>query len=141
MRSRVSDESGESGNGHESKMVFINEIMRSTYDLSMRCKTHGETRKMLFAIMDSAIEQTNGFFENLNLNDQNPSNAFYIDADNAQLNEVLIRNPTVVKSRGITNVVIQHHWDYKSKKGKAKGKTQSSRCDGGSRGVTSAEEA
>ncbi|KAG8387804.1 hypothetical protein BUALT_Bualt02G0059200 [Buddleja alternifolia] len=67
-----------------------------------------------------------GFFENLNLNDQNSSNAFDIDADNAQLNEILIRNPPVVKSRGITNAVIQRHWDDKSKKEKGKGKTQSS---------------
>ncbi|KAG8387802.1 hypothetical protein BUALT_Bualt02G0059000 [Buddleja alternifolia] len=126
MRSRVSDESGESGNEHESEMVFVNQITRSAYDLSMRCKTHGETRKMLSAIMDSAIEQINGFFENLNLNDQNSSNAFDIDADNAQLNEILICNPPVVKSRGITNAVIQRHWDDKSKKGKGKGKTQSS---------------
>ncbi|KAG8381818.1 hypothetical protein BUALT_Bualt05G0012400 [Buddleja alternifolia] len=61
---------------------------------------------------------------------------------NDKINEVVIRNPVSVKSRGVTNARIRGHWDDKSKKVTAKGtkrKEQSSQganCVPISQGVT-----
>ncbi|XP_073144614.1 protein FAR1-RELATED SEQUENCE 5-like [Henckelia pumila] len=62
---------GESGSGsdRESEMDFVNQIMRSTYALSMRCKANAMARNKLTEILDGAREQINYLVENLKLDD------------------------------------------------------------------------
>ncbi|XP_073016709.1 protein FAR1-RELATED SEQUENCE 5-like [Primulina eburnea] len=109
----------ESGSGHESEMVFVNQLMISTYNLTMRCKSNGDARKKLTEIVEGAREQIDEFFEKLKLDDNGIQEENMVD-------EMVVRNPPQVKSRGITNKNIQRHWDDKSKKRKGKGKVDSS---------------
>ncbi|KAG8376357.1 hypothetical protein BUALT_Bualt09G0054700 [Buddleja alternifolia] len=119
IRNRVSDEGNGSGcetrNNHVSEMVFSNYSKRWFYDLTMRCKVHEETRNMMSEFLDKTIEKTNAWFENSSLRDSTYDN-FVVDEDNEESNEMLVRNPLFVKSRGITKTSIQSHWDEKSKK-------------------------
>ncbi|KAI3474577.1 hypothetical protein Pfo_029579 [Paulownia fortunei] len=144
VRNRVCNEIGESRSesGHVSQMVFINQTMRSTYDLAIRCTTHKEARNMLTEILDSASQQMNDLFEDLSLDDQNVCDDLVVDEDNDRIDEVLIRNPRNVKSRGITNAHIVRHWDDKNKKGKGKGKgkTESENVKGTKRKGQSSQE-
>ncbi|KAG8369589.1 hypothetical protein BUALT_Bualt14G0029400 [Buddleja alternifolia] len=130
IRNRVSDEGNgsgcESGNSHVSEMVFSNYSMRRFYDLTMLCKAREETRNMLSEFLDKTIEKMNAWFENLSLSDSTYDN-FVIDENNEESNEMHIRNPLFVKSRGITNARIRGHWDEKNKKGKGKRKPESSK--------------
>ncbi|KAG8362812.1 hypothetical protein BUALT_Bualt16G0037600 [Buddleja alternifolia] len=78
VRNRVPyNESGENGSGHVSEMVFVNQIMRSTYDLAMHVP--------------------------------NTCDDLSVDDDNDKINEVVVRNPLSVKSRGVTNARIRGH--------------------------------
>ncbi|XP_073057317.1 protein FAR1-RELATED SEQUENCE 5-like [Primulina eburnea] len=106
-----------SGSGQESEMVFVNQLMRSTYTLTMRCKSNGDARKKLTEIVEGAREQIDELFEKLKLDDNDILEENMVD-------EMVVRNPPQVKSRGITNKNIQRHWDGKSKKRKGKGKMQ-----------------
>ncbi|KAG8367327.1 hypothetical protein BUALT_Bualt16G0060700 [Buddleja alternifolia] len=116
VRNRVPyNESGENGSGHVSKMVFVNQIMRSTHDTAMRCKVHEETRKMMNENLKSSTRHANSLFEKLNLDVPNTCDDLSIDDDNDKINEVVARNPLFVKSRGVTNARIRGHWDDKSK--------------------------
>ncbi|XP_073127943.1 protein FAR1-RELATED SEQUENCE 1-like isoform X2 [Henckelia pumila] len=110
-----------SGSGHESETVFVNQIMRSTYALSMRCKVHENSRNKLKEIIDDAMEQINSFFENLKLEDPKLCHDEFHE-ENILLDDILVLNPPQLKSRGITNKNIQLHWDDKSKKRKGKRK-------------------
>ncbi|KAG8383568.1 hypothetical protein BUALT_Bualt04G0027100 [Buddleja alternifolia] len=115
VRNRVPyNESGENGSGHVSEMVFVNQIMRSTYDLAMRCKVHEETRKMMNENLESSTRHANSLFEKLNLDVPNTCDDLSVDDDNDKINEVVVRNPLSVKSRGVTNARIRGHWDAKS---------------------------
>ncbi|KAI3446784.1 hypothetical protein Pfo_003449 [Paulownia fortunei] len=84
------------------------------------CKAHKETRNMLTEILHSASQQMNALFENLSLDDQNICDDLVVDEVNDRTDEVLIRNPCNVKSRGITNAHIVCHWDDNTKKEKEK---------------------
>ncbi|KAK6115901.1 hypothetical protein DH2020_008170 [Rehmannia glutinosa] len=110
-RDRVFDEAIEdkSGNGstHTSEMVFVNQAMRSIYDLTMQAKAYEETRNVLVGIINSATQQINALVENLSLNDQNGCEKSIVDEEDGD--EVLIRNPLYVKSRGLTNARIVRH--------------------------------
>ncbi|GFQ08365.1 protein far1-related sequence 5 [Phtheirospermum japonicum] len=129
VRNRVFDETSghESRNesGHTSEMVFVNQTMRLTYNLTMQAKAYAETRNALVEILNSANQQINALIENLSFDDQNNCENLVVDEDGE--NEVLARNPLYVKSRGITNACIVRHWDDKSKKGKCKGKRKRKR--------------
>ncbi|XP_073037593.1 protein FAR1-RELATED SEQUENCE 5-like [Primulina eburnea] len=115
-----------SGSGQESEMVFVNQLMRSTYTLTMRCKSNGDARKKLVEIVEGAREQIDELFEKLKLDDNGILEENMVD-------EMVVRNPPQVKSRGITNKNIQRHWDGKSKKRKGKGKVDSSNAGCGKR--------
>ncbi|KAK6162455.1 hypothetical protein DH2020_002296 [Rehmannia glutinosa] len=129
-RNRVFDEAIENKSGnrssHTSEMVFINQTMRSMYDLTMQAKSYEETRNVLVGMLNSATQQINALVENLSLDDQIGCENLNVDEGDEE--EVLIRNPLYVKSRGITNARIVRHWDDKGKKGKGKrkGKSESS---------------
>ncbi|XP_073152711.1 protein FAR1-RELATED SEQUENCE 5-like [Henckelia pumila] len=75
-RNRIFDEViySESESGHESEIVFVNQIMRSTHVLSMRCKAHADTRNKLIEIIDTAKKEIDGLFEDLRLADPNVCN-------------------------------------------------------------------
>ncbi|KAK6130804.1 hypothetical protein DH2020_035445 [Rehmannia glutinosa] len=98
-RNRVFDEAIEdkSGNGstHTSEMVFVNQTMRSIYDLTMQAKAYEETRNVLVGIINSATQQINALVENLSLNDQNGCEKSIVDEEDGD--KVLIRNPLYVK--------------------------------------------
>lgn len=68
-RNRICDDFfvDETGSGCESDIVFVNQIMRSTYALSMQCKVHENARKSLSRILDGAREQIDDLFENIKL--------------------------------------------------------------------------
>ncbi|KAG8379780.1 hypothetical protein BUALT_Bualt07G0125000 [Buddleja alternifolia] len=107
VRNRVPyNESGENS-GHVSEMVFVNQIMRSTYDLAMRCKVHEETRKMINENLESSTRHANSLFEKLNLDVPNTCDDLSVDDDNDKINEVVVRNPLSVKSRGVANARIR----------------------------------
>ncbi|KAK6129284.1 hypothetical protein DH2020_036993 [Rehmannia glutinosa] len=112
--------------GYVPEMVFVNQIMRSVYNLTIRCKAYDQARSMLTGILDSANQEVNALLDTLNLDEQ-IADKEVVDEDNVQIDEVSIRNPLHVKSRGITNAHIVRHWDAKSKKGKRKEKVDSSR--------------
>ncbi|XP_073152453.1 protein FAR1-RELATED SEQUENCE 5-like [Henckelia pumila] len=111
----------ESGNKsrsvRESDIVFVNQIMRSTYALSMRCQGHEISRSKLTEILDGAREQIDDLFQNHNLEDPKVCKEG-VHEDINLLDDMLVRNPPQVKSKGITNKNIQRHWDDKSKKKK-----------------------
>lgn len=123
----VMEENG-SGSGRESEMVFVNQIMRSTYGLSMRCKVHENARNKLTEILDDAREQIDDMFENLKLEYPKVCEDG-VHEENNMLDDMLVRNPPQVKSRGITNKNIRH-WDDKSKKRKGKAKVDRSNAKG-----------
>ncbi|KAG8389908.1 hypothetical protein BUALT_Bualt01G0027900 [Buddleja alternifolia] len=136
MRNRLSNEksacvsSGSenaSGCGNESEMVFVNQKMRFIYDLIMQCKAHEETRNMLTESFNSVAEKTITWLENLSIKDLIACNDLISSERNNQSTEEPLRNPLSIKSRGITNACIQCHWDEKSKKGKRKGKVETSK--------------
>ncbi|XP_073120803.1 protein FAR1-RELATED SEQUENCE 5-like [Henckelia pumila] len=118
-RNRILDDAGEieSESGRESEMVFVNHSMRSIYSLSMRCKAHEIARSKLTEILDSACKQINVLLEELGLDNQNASKNV-AEKENVMLNEMFVRNPISVKSRGITDTNIVRHWDGKNKKRK-----------------------
>ncbi|KAK6115393.1 hypothetical protein DH2020_007662 [Rehmannia glutinosa] len=130
VRNIAFDESREnrsgSGSGSVSQMVFVNQLMRSTYDLAMRCKAHEEARNILSGILDSASQQVNALLENLSLDDCNVFDGVIVDEDNGKRDDLSIRNPLCAKSRGITNTQIVRYWDDKSKKRRGKDKPESS---------------
>lgn len=102
-------------------MVFVNQTMRSTYALIMRCKAHESARNKMIEILDGASKQIDVLFQDLQLDGQNSSNNV-VHEENDQLDEMHIRDPVRAKSRGITISHITRHWDDKSKKRKGKGK-------------------
>ncbi|PIN11369.1 hypothetical protein CDL12_16027 [Handroanthus impetiginosus] len=134
IRNRVSDigSKSESGSGSQnetcraSEMVFVNHSMRSFYDIIVQCKHHEEARNMLTKIPHDAREKTTALLENLSLNDLHACDDVVVDEDNCWSNEILVRDPFSVKSRGITNARIPPHWDEQSRKGKGKGRSESS---------------
>lgn len=54
----------------KSDMVFVNETMRSTYDLSMRCKGSNDARYILSRNLEAARHQLDALFEKLDSDDQ-----------------------------------------------------------------------
>ncbi|KAL0361050.1 UNVERIFIED_CONTAM: protein FAR1-RELATED SEQUENCE 7 [Sesamum radiatum] len=135
VRNRVSHKGNGCGSDERgstnivSEMVFINQKMRMAYDLVMQCKAHEQTRIMLPESFDSIAEKSSAWLANMRLDDPVASNDL-VDEDNNQINEVHIRNPLYVKSRGITNACVQRHWDNKSTKGKKKGNCETSKMKG-----------
>ncbi|GFQ03926.1 protein far1-related sequence 9 [Phtheirospermum japonicum] len=109
--------------GHMSEMVFVNQTMRSTYDLVQLSKSHSETRTMLTTMLGTTKDQIFDFVRNLNTDDATTCEDIPNDE---QMDGVQVRNPRTAKSRGITNACITRHWDDKSKRGKGKRKSDTS---------------
>ncbi|KAK6140654.1 hypothetical protein DH2020_025603 [Rehmannia glutinosa] len=107
-RNRIFDgvEQNVCGSDHVSKMVFFNQIMRSTYDLTIRCKAHAEAKNALTGVLDGATEYIDALFENVGLGDQNACHDT-IDKNNDLIDVMLIRNHVCVKSIGTANARIE----------------------------------
>ncbi|XP_075494019.1 uncharacterized protein LOC142531682 isoform X1 [Primulina tabacum] len=128
VRNRVTfdfDESGRGGASHVSEMVFVNEIMRSTYDLTQLSKSHEEARKILYGLVDTAKDEISNLVSKLSVDDET-------QCDDIRSYGVCIGNPLTAKAKGVTNVNITRQWDTKSKKrkGKRKEKTEVSSAKG-----------
>ncbi|XP_073024387.1 protein FAR1-RELATED SEQUENCE 5-like [Primulina eburnea] len=128
-RNRVTsnfDESGRDGTDHVSEVVFVNEIMRSTYDLAQRSKTNEEARKILYGLVDTAKDEISNLVSKLSVYDKT-------QCDDIGSDGVCIYNPLTAKAKGVTNVNITRNWDTKTKtrKGKRKEKTEISSAKGG----------
>lgn len=109
----------DSGGGYVSEMVFVNQIMRSVYDLAQLSKPHEDARKTLYRWVDTAKDEISNLVQNLSLDDETPCDDIPSDAD---IYEVCIRNPLIDKAKGVTNANITRHWDNKSEKRMEKGK-------------------
>ncbi|XP_073062997.1 protein FAR1-RELATED SEQUENCE 5-like isoform X2 [Primulina eburnea] len=107
------------GGGYKSEMVFVNQIMRSMYDLTQLSKSHEDARKSLYTLVDTATGEISNLLQNLSVDDETPCDDIPSDG---HIDEVFIRNPLTAKAKGVTNANITRHWDNKSKKGKRKGK-------------------
>ncbi|XP_073274628.1 uncharacterized protein [Primulina huaijiensis] len=124
VRNRVSSDFEENGSGgHVSEMVFVNQIMKSMYDLSQQSKPHEDARKRLYTIIDTAKEKISNLLQNLSVDDDTPCDAMTNDG---HIDETRVRDPLTAKAKGVTNTNITRHWDTKRKKGKGKRKTESS---------------
>ncbi|KAH6796808.1 hypothetical protein C2S52_021362 [Perilla frutescens var. hirtella] len=84
-----------------SDSVFVNQIMRLAYDLSMWCKGKKDAKDILRANIEVARCQLDTLFEELYIDA--PCNAF--DAEN----DVFVCNPQCAKIRGVTNSHIKRH--------------------------------
>ncbi|XP_073026783.1 uncharacterized protein [Primulina eburnea] len=119
IKGRVSTDLQETGSGggdggaHVSQMEFVNQIMRSVYDLSQLSKPYECARKTLYTLVDTAKDEISNFVQNLSINEQCDD-----DLSEDQIGKVCIRNPLTAKAKGITNANITRHWDHTSKKGK-----------------------
>ncbi|KAL0367697.1 UNVERIFIED_CONTAM: protein FAR1-RELATED SEQUENCE 3 [Sesamum radiatum] len=102
-RNKVPDE--RSGSHHISETVFVNQSMRLFYDLTQRCKAYEATRNMLTELLNGASEQVNDWFEHLSLSNLNAG--VHLTSD--EHNEMPLR---------------------KIKKGKGKGRVESSKMIG-----------
>ncbi|XP_073277614.1 uncharacterized protein [Primulina huaijiensis] len=117
---RVNSDFQESGNGggsggHVSEMVFVNQVMRSIYDLTQLSKSHEDARKILCRLVENAKDEISELVSKLSVDDEKP-------CDDIRSDGVCICNPLTAKAKGVTNANITRHWDTKSKKGKGKGK-------------------
>ncbi|XP_073020790.1 protein FAR1-RELATED SEQUENCE 5-like [Primulina eburnea] len=118
VRNRVTsdfEESGRGGAGHVSEVVFVNEIMRSTYYLTQLIKSHEEARKILYGLLDITKDEISNFVSNLSVNDER-------QCDDVRSYGVCICNTLTAKAKGVINVNITRHWDTKSKKKISKNK-------------------
>ncbi|KAK6128633.1 hypothetical protein DH2020_037623 [Rehmannia glutinosa] len=110
------------------EMVFVNQTMRSAYELTIRCKAHTEARDALTGILDGASEQIDALFENLGLGDQNACNDT-IDENNDLIDEMLIRNSYVQSQEELQMLVLYAIGMIRVKKEKAKEKQKNQvRC-------------
>ncbi|XP_075495824.1 uncharacterized protein LOC142533091 isoform X2 [Primulina tabacum] len=100
-------------------MVFVNQIMRSMYDLTQLSKSHEDARKSLYKLVDTATCEISNLVQNLSVDDETPCDDIPSDG---HIDEVFIRNPLTGKAKRVTNANITRHWDNKSKKGNRKGK-------------------
>ncbi|KAL3846158.1 hypothetical protein ACJIZ3_003561 [Penstemon smallii] len=114
--------SGRSSNA--SDMAFVHEIMRRTYDLASRAQSYKETKCIIREFFESAESKVNDWFEHHNMNDLGTTNDLGANEDNPQTGEILLRNPLLAKSRGITDVRARF-WDVKGKKTRGRGETSS----------------
>ncbi|XP_075477484.1 protein FAR1-RELATED SEQUENCE 5-like [Primulina tabacum] len=98
VRNRVSSDFEENGSGgHVSEMVFVNQIMRSMYDLSQQSKPHEDARKRLYTIVDTAKEEISNLLQNLSVDDDTPCDAMTNDG---HIDETRVRDPlTVLKPK------------------------------------------
>ncbi|XP_073047287.1 uncharacterized protein [Primulina eburnea] len=112
-------ESDSVGGGHASEMVFVNQIMRSMYDLTQMSKSHDDARRKLHGMVETAKDEISNLVENLSVDDE--TSCDHIPTD-GHMHEVCIRNPLTGKAKGVSNANITRHWDNKSRKGKGKGK-------------------
>ncbi|XP_073029487.1 uncharacterized protein [Primulina eburnea] len=109
IKSRVNtdlQESGIDGDGgaHVSQMEFVNQIMRSVYDLSPLSKPYECARKTLHTLVDTAKDEISNLVQNLSINERCDD-----DPSEDQIGEVCIRNPLTAKAKGITNANITRH--------------------------------
>ncbi|XP_073282365.1 protein FAR1-RELATED SEQUENCE 5-like [Primulina huaijiensis] len=105
VRNRVTfdfDQSRRGGASHVSEMVFVNEIMRSTYDLTQPSKSHEEARKILYGLVDSAKDEISNLVSKLSVDDET-------QCDDIRSFGVCIGNPLTAKAKGVTNVNITRH--------------------------------
>ncbi|XP_073053926.1 protein FAR1-RELATED SEQUENCE 5-like [Primulina eburnea] len=110
---------GGGGGGDKSEMVFVNQIMRSMYDLTQLSKSHEDARKSLYKLVDTATGEISHLLQNLSVDEETPCDDIPSDG---HIDEVLVRNPLTAKAKGVTNANITRHWENKSKKGNRKGK-------------------
>ncbi|XP_075497646.1 protein FAR-RED IMPAIRED RESPONSE 1-like [Primulina tabacum] len=116
VRNRVTfdfDESGRGGASHVSEMVFVNEIMRSTYDLTQLSKSHEEARKILYGLVDTTKDEISNLVSKLSVDDET-------QCDDIRSYGVCIGNPLTAKAKGVTNVNITRQWILRAKKEKEK---------------------
>ncbi|XP_073133314.1 protein FAR1-RELATED SEQUENCE 5-like [Henckelia pumila] len=125
----VFEDSGSGIGGHVSELVFVNQIIRSVYDLTQLSKSHDDARTILFRLVDTAKDEITDLVQTLNLDDEIPCEDIQNDG---HVNEEPIRDPLTAKAKGVTNANITRHWEKKSKKGKGKGKAEIS-CSKGSK--------
>ncbi|XP_073275384.1 protein FAR1-RELATED SEQUENCE 5-like [Primulina huaijiensis] len=111
VRNRVTFDFDEAG--HVSEMMFVNEIMRSTYDLTQLSKSHEEARKILYGLVDTTKDEISNLVSKLSVDDETY-------CDDIRSYRVCIGNPLTAKAKRVTNVNITRHWDTKSKKKREK---------------------
>ncbi|XP_073061318.1 uncharacterized protein [Primulina eburnea] len=116
-------ESDSVGGGHASEMVFVNQSMRSMYDLTQMSKSHDDARRKLHGMVETAKDEISNLVENLSVDDETACDHIPTDG---HMHEVCIRNPLTGKAKGVSNANITRHWDNKSRKGKGKGKGKES---------------
>ncbi|XP_073049423.1 protein FAR1-RELATED SEQUENCE 5-like [Primulina eburnea] len=109
------------GSDHVSEMVFVNQIMRSMYDLTQMSKPHQNARKILYRLVDIAKDEISNLVQNLSVDDETTCDDI---TSNGYMDKVCIRNPLTAKAKGVTNANITRHWDAKRNKRKEKGKTK-----------------
>ncbi|XP_073057044.1 protein FAR1-RELATED SEQUENCE 5-like [Primulina eburnea] len=63
-------ESDSVGGGHASEMVFVNQIMRSMYDLTQMSKSHDDARRKLHGMVETAKDEISNLVENLSVDDE-----------------------------------------------------------------------
>lgn len=64
------EESGSGGAGHVSEIVFVNEIMRSMFDLTELSKSHEDARKRLYRLIDTAKVEISNLILNLSVDEE-----------------------------------------------------------------------
>ncbi|XP_047331589.1 protein FAR1-RELATED SEQUENCE 5-like [Impatiens glandulifera] len=107
VRNRIISDFQESkSGGHVSEMVFVNQVMRSIYDLTQLSKPHEDARKILCRFLDNAKDEISKLVSNLNIEDEIP-------CDDIQNDGIYVRNPLTAKAKGVTNANITRHWDTK----------------------------
>ncbi|XP_073287473.1 protein FAR1-RELATED SEQUENCE 1-like, partial [Primulina huaijiensis] len=111
------EESCSGGGDHVSEMVFVNQIMRSMYDLTQLSKPHENARKILYRLVDIAKDEISNLVQNLSVDDETTCDDI---TSNGYMDKLCVRNPLTAKAKGVTNANITRHWDTKRNKRKEK---------------------
>ncbi|PIN11530.1 hypothetical protein CDL12_15868 [Handroanthus impetiginosus] len=124
-KNKVHTEASENGSGRNdsvnmSEMAFVSHATKKIHDLAMRCTPYEEARYISIESINNANDKINAFMLNMSLNDSNicSGNTNNKGNDNVGI-EMPVRDPPIVRSRGITSLH-KCHWEDKSKTGKGK---------------------
>ncbi|XP_073017985.1 protein FAR1-RELATED SEQUENCE 5-like [Primulina eburnea] len=126
------------GGDHVSEMVFVNQIMRSMYDLTQLSKPQEDARKILYRLVAIAKDEISNLVQNLSVDDETPCDDI---TSKGYMAKVCVRNPLTAKEKGVTNANITRHWDTKRNKRKERGKTKISSTKGAKRKGQSSQDA
>ncbi|XP_073119634.1 protein FAR-RED IMPAIRED RESPONSE 1-like [Henckelia pumila] len=88
---------------HESDVVYRNQMMRLCYDLITKSTVHVDVKKFIRRGLQSLSTELNDMLENLRVNDES------VGEDDRQSNQIAIRDPAFVRSKGKNNSGMRSH--------------------------------